>query len=290
MKKALIALILMAPAALYAQRYSAASGGYSVELIDEYANPLTTYAHQGSTYVLGTYNQRYKVRVRNHTGARVEAVITVDGRDVITGDPGNHSTQRGYVINPYDSVVIDGFRKNMNQVAAFRFTTPGDSYAGRRGSAWNAGVIGVALFPERPQPQPVVIAEPRRRHDPYINHVDDWAEGESKAGEAAEAAPAAPSAMGGAVADAAPMKMKRGGRGRSASAAPRNNLGTRYGETHHSQAVEVPFERAYHTPGYILAVYYDNAAGLHARGINVYGYPPSPPPPFPHRQFAPPPR
>ena len=91
----------------------------------------------------------------------VEAVLTVDGRDAVSGDVGNYKTQR-YVIDPYGSIVVDGFRKSLSKVAAFRFTTPGDSYSSRRGTPQNVGVVGVAIFKERapiqrPRPRPMPL-------------------------------------------------------------------------------------------------------------------------------------
>ena len=47
--------------------------------------PTTT---RGGTYVLGQLGARYTLRVSNHSGRRVEAVVSVDGRDVIDGRPG----------------------------------------------------------------------------------------------------------------------------------------------------------------------------------------------------------
>jgi hypothetical protein len=85
----------------------------------------------------------------NHSGERLEAVVSVDGLDVIDGREASPD-KRGYLIEPYGSLVIDGFRTSEAQVAAFRFGSVGDSYAARStGSARNVGVIGVALFDER---------------------------------------------------------------------------------------------------------------------------------------------
>ncbi|MEZ4469462.1 MAG: hypothetical protein R3F60_01405 [bacterium] len=135
---------------------SAYGGGFRIGLVNEWGQPLATYGNGGETWVEGTLGQRYQVRVDNPTGRRVEAVVTVDGRDVITGDAGSLDT-RGYIIEPYGHVMIDGFRTSQSGVATFRFTTPGDSYAGRVGGGANIGVIGVAVFDEA---APVVMAPP----------------------------------------------------------------------------------------------------------------------------------
>src|SRR5689334_3727728 len=103
------------------------SAAYVVTLEDESGNELPTF-HQGSqTFVLGRYGDRYNIRVRNQTGQRIEAVVTVDGRDVVSGHVGDYVGERGYLVNAYDELVIEGFRQSWESVAAFRFTSPGNS-------------------------------------------------------------------------------------------------------------------------------------------------------------------
>ena len=69
-----------------AQRARATSRGgeFSFRLESEGGRVLPTYHYRGHTYVEGTRGRRYVIRVFNHTAERVEAVVTVDGRDVIT--------------------------------------------------------------------------------------------------------------------------------------------------------------------------------------------------------------
>ena len=122
-------------------------GEFSVQ-IDSDDGTLPTYRHGGYTYVEGRRGLRYTIRVSNSTGERVEAVVTVDGRDVITGRQGNYRRQRGYVIEPYVSVNIDGCRTSWSGVAAFRFTDIDDSYATRMGDDSDGGVICGAIFRE----------------------------------------------------------------------------------------------------------------------------------------------
>lgn len=275
----------------------AAAGGYSLQLEDEYGRALSTWYHRGDTYILGQYGTRYNVRVSNHTGQRIEAVVTVDGRDAISGDLGDYSRQRGYVIDPYGSVLVEGFRQSDANVAAFRFTSPGDSYSGRRGSAQHVGVVGVAVFKEKAYRRPVAVAPPPRpRPSPWNGGWLGDAREESRKSSAdapaeAEAAPSYDGMLGGLDADEAPAA----GAARSRSYAPprqQNNLGTRYGESTYSPVVEVPFQRARSSrPDQILSVYYDDARGLANRGIQVYGYAPPPPAPdpFPTRYAPPPP-
>ena len=88
------------------------------------------------------------MRIRNCTGARVLVVTSVDGVNVISGDTAAPS-QSGYVLEPYGSVEIQGWRKSLTRTAAFYFTDLGDSYAARTGRPQNVGVIGVAVFQEK---------------------------------------------------------------------------------------------------------------------------------------------
>ena len=64
--------------------------------------------------------------------------------------------QSGYIVTRGERMAIRGWRKTMDEIAAFYFTSLGDSYASRTGRPDNVGVIGVALFKRKPQydPQP----------------------------------------------------------------------------------------------------------------------------------------
>lgn len=126
----------------------AGGGAISVSIRDGNGESLEA-AHVGDrTYVMGTIGSRYTITLTNHTGHRFETVATVDGLDVINGQPGTPSN-RGYVLMPFATLEIDGFRQSQDAVAAFRFARVADSYAAQTGTARNVGVIGVAFFAER---------------------------------------------------------------------------------------------------------------------------------------------
>ena len=76
------------------------------------------------------------------TAARAYGLDVLDGQD---GSP----DKRGYLVAAYSSVVIDGFRRSAEEVAAFRFGDVAGSYAASKGKARNVGVIGFAAFAER---------------------------------------------------------------------------------------------------------------------------------------------
>jgi hypothetical protein len=124
-----------------------AGGALTVRLLDAHGNPLAGFNSSGRTHFVGVDGERYMIQLQNHTGQRVEAVATVDGLDVVDGRPGGFS-KRGYLLAPFSTIEIDGFRRSTEAVAAFRFGSVRDSYAARKGSDRNVGVIGVAFFQE----------------------------------------------------------------------------------------------------------------------------------------------
>lgn len=140
----------------------ALQGALSVRLLDEHGLPLPNADFAGRNYVAGNDGQRYVIQIENHTGNRFEAVATVDGLDVIDGKEGSIS-KRGYLVNPWGTLQIDGFRRSQSAVAAFRFGAVKDSYAARKGNDRNVGVIGVAFFHERGSVLPWTERELERR-------------------------------------------------------------------------------------------------------------------------------
>ena len=143
---------------------------YDVQVIRGDGETLPTYAFRDRFYVQGNADDRYVIRITNPTGRRIEAVVSVDGLDVIDGEGGD-LRKRGYVVPPYGETRIEGFRTSQADVATFRFSSVSGSYAGQKGKARNVGVIAVALFEERaPEPEQEIIvgeAPPPPRYRPY---------------------------------------------------------------------------------------------------------------------------
>ena len=109
---------------------------------------LPAYPHAGRDYVAGSPGHRYAVTLVNRTGGRVLAVLSVDGVNAVSGETANPE-QSGYVLGPWERAEIRGWRKSLDEVADFVFTSVPDSYAARTGRPRNVGVIGVAAFRER---------------------------------------------------------------------------------------------------------------------------------------------
>ena len=241
---------------------SAASPVFAGNLLDlavvdrDTGTTLRTYISDGRLYVAGKPGHRYAVRMVNRTGGRLLAVLSVDGVNAVSGETAN-ANQSGYVLGPWESTEINGWRKNLNEIAQFNFTALPDSYAAQTGRPMNVGVIGVAVFTERSERW---IAEERdnRAQPPAPPATRPWA----KDAESAE------TMAGAAEPPAAGMASKSRSADAIAQSRPqRERLGTGHGEREWSQVGTTRFERASSRPAETVAIWYDSYRNLAARGI-----------------------
>jgi hypothetical protein len=208
---------------------------------------LETHYWRGEYWVAGAPGSRYSISIRNASGARLLAVTSVDGINVISGETAGVQ-QTGYVFAPFQGYEITGWRKSDRDVAAFEFTAAPNSYAERTGRPANVGVIGIALFRER-------INEPAIASD----------------------APAAPAAS--ARSEAADANAASHGR---LAASPEAKLGTGHGAREASPVTHTDFERQSATPNEVIRIRYDSYANLVAMGVIRAPVPhPVRPDPFP---------
>lgn len=262
-RAAVLALVLAAPLPALAGRL------VDVEIVDrDTGMTLPTVRHDGRYYIAGKPGHRYAVRLVNRTGGRVLTVLSVDGVNAVTGETASPA-QNGYVLDPWESTEINGWRKSLDEVAQFNFTALPDSYAARTGRPANVGVIGVAVFEER-----ILRRPPPPRYPAIEQPAPSAAERESAADSLAKAAPIQESRAAGAP-----------------PSAKRERLGTGHGEREWSRVATTTFERATTQPAERIAIEYDSRANLVARGI----LPRRPlaqrtPDPFPNGFVADPPR
>ncbi len=225
------------------------AAGYELTVLED-GLPAPAYHHAGETFVLGQLGARYTLRVANHSGRRIEAVVSVDGRDTIDGQPADFRSKRGYLVPAWGSVEIEGWRISTAEAAAFRFSSVPDSYAARTGSAREVGVVGVAIFPERYLPPPIY-----RR--PYALPLPEAPRSEKSAGPSARQQPGSGEAHA-----------SNDERGAPAPARSRSGLGTEYGEAVTSPIHEVDFVRENGgRPDILLGLRYNDREGLLALGI-----------------------
>lgn len=222
---------------------------------------LTQYPGRGQRWIAGDPGHRYAVRLSNLGGERVLVVLSVDGVNAVSGETAA-APQGGYVLDPWETVDIAGWRKSLDDVAAFVFTDLGDSYAARTGRPDNVGVIGIAVFRERMpawRRPPVAVARAPAR--PASSQA---------AREATNAAPAPPA------------------QGRAADAS-KQVLGTGHGEREFAPVATTGFVRASGLPAQLEELRYDTRRRLAALGILPRRWPAPAPHAFPGRFVPDPP-
>jgi hypothetical protein len=131
-------------------------GAYSMEVLVE-GKPVPEFAARGRIYLEAIEGREYSIRLRNHTGTRVAVALSVDGLNSIdarTTTPGEASK---WILDPYQSIVIDGWQTGPSTARRFFFTSEGRSYGAWLGKTRNLGVIAAAFYQEkRAYPTPIL--------------------------------------------------------------------------------------------------------------------------------------
>ncbi len=216
---------------------------------------LRKYPHRGDTWVAGTPGNRYSVRLTNASGERVLVVLSVDGINAVSGQTA-HPSQSGYVLDPWESTEIYGWRKSLDDIAQFVFTDLSDSYAARTGRPRNVGVIGVAVFQEsRPRYYP---AYPQA--GPPITRDQQRSDADRPRSEAQSSA-------------AAPTSAAR--ESAAADGIAKQSMGTGHGAREWSPVGQTTFIRASRGPTQVSQLRYDDTHRLVALGVmpRPYDYP-----------------
>jgi hypothetical protein len=199
------------------------------------------YPGRGQRWIAGAPGHRYAVRLANLTGARVLVLLSVDGVNAVSGETAATS-QAGYVLDPWETADIAGWRKSLDDVAAFVFTDLGDSYAARTGRPDDVGVIGIAVFRER--------------------RATAWSRPAWRQGRAAPP-PSVPQAQASAEASGDAARMANA----PAADAAKQSLGTGHGEREWAPVGTTGFVRASRAPAEVVELRYDTARRLAALGI-----------------------
>lgn len=238
----IVRLFLLFTAMLSASAAAEASRLVRLDIVDRPSNTtLTQYRYHGQAYVAGQPGKLFGIRMTNLTDRRIMVVLSADGVNVVSGETASPG-QSGYVLAAHASTTITGWRKDMDSVAQFYFSSLDRSYAARTGRPDNVGVIGAAAFIERePEYAPAPLAEQAAKSRSAGNMADA-----AKEANAVASAPA---------------------------------LGTGHGGREWSPTRYTAFERLNDTPDEIVTVRYDSRANLVAQGViprpRWYGYTPN---------------
>lgn len=206
------------------------------------ARPLFRRA-DGRMFAPGVPGGAYTLRARNLTPARIEVIVTVDGRHVLKDEPGDARACHGMVLRARDSYEFRGWRISDEQTREFLFGEPAASVAAQAtGSTANIGVIGFAAWRER---------------EAWTNYGED--------------------SYGGILRGAAPVAVASAGAGTfSSNTMSTGSLGTGIGASQDDRVGRTDFTRITGEPD-ILIIGYDTEAELIRRGITG----PADPDPFP---------
>jgi hypothetical protein len=268
--------LLLAPlaAALLAGQAAAAAPLVEFSIVDrETGRTADVWRHGGRAFVVGAPGSRYGLRVTNNTGGRVLVVMSVDGINVLTGETAAHG-QRGYIFGPYQTYDVTGWRKSDHEVAAFTYAALSKSYAARTGRPGDVGVIGIAVFTERPPTPAPAPAISSRSAEPRDDLSEVVVTGSRLKPERADGVGAQARAQ---VQAEAQTRARR-----------EEKLGTGHGAREWSTVRTVAFRRATRTPQLVRQIEYDTYGNLAALGV----IPPRPVPgrrprPFPGAGYVP---
>ena len=141
------------------------------------------YSHGNKSFIEARSGSEYALRIKNNNNHRVMAVISVDGLNVINGQQASKDDV-GYVLDPWQSYDVKGFRISNEDVGAFKFAAKQKSYAASKndGSEANVGVISFAVYKEKAPPLPLKTIYPTDQMYYWGQNESKWADGSYGAG------------------------------------------------------------------------------------------------------------
>ena len=227
-------------------------------------SPADEYYHNGTIWIEGREGNNYTIDIRNNTYTRALFIISVDGLDVLNGQPAGPASQ-GYIVNPMDTVSIPGWKLNNNEAAEFYFSRSRDSYVNSiGGSTSNTGVIGAMVFSEHVAPTTYQLSHISNSVSsrPIYNGAvtyDSWSPGRGMSGGSLSAQ------VKSAAASASMLSVNA-----ITSSPVTQEVGTGFGNTTQWQTTAISFQRASpDRPDAILALYYNTARNLEKMGIKL---------------------
>ena len=124
--------------------------------------PLAEYAARNSTYVEAIEGREYTIRLENRTGRRVAVALSVDGMNTIDAKTTSAREASKWILEPYQTLSLDGWQTGADTARRFFFTTEEKSYGAWMGKTQNLGIVSAAVFRER-RSDPLPIQRPRLR-------------------------------------------------------------------------------------------------------------------------------
>ncbi len=233
-------------------------------LVQGQSAPLFQSWDQGQRFYFQAFQgRRYALELHNNTGQRVGVLVAVDGLNVVNGERSNlRAGEAMYVLGPWETTTIRGWRTSLNDVRQFVFVDEERSYAERTGQAnGDMGWIRVLTFREQ---RPVTWYPYENGRDRrFLDGEPAPSTDERAQRRDAPQAQAAPPAAAKELSKAAPESRADGGMGLGSE---QGYPGTGWGDRRYDPAQRVDFQsEAYPTDQLVLR--YEYASGLRALGI-----------------------
>lgn len=131
---------------------------------------IPEYGRNNLTFVEGRRGQPFILKLRNDCAQRVLSVVSIDGINIIDGQPCTPES-RGYVVPAYTTVDIQGWRTSLQEVSSFTFEAKDKAYAQTVvGGTQNCGVIAAKFFSEKWQWRQNMLLEGKTEHHHHHHH------------------------------------------------------------------------------------------------------------------------
>lgn len=144
--------------------HASVSGEFSVDILVNGA-PLREYSARGATYIEAVADAEYSIRLHNRSGRRVAVALAVDGLNSIDARTSTAARASKWVLDPHQSITIEGWQTSQKEARRFFFTTEDSSYGAWLGKTTNLGVIEAVVFRERALPNELADSEADRSRD-----------------------------------------------------------------------------------------------------------------------------
>jgi hypothetical protein len=229
-----------------------------------HGKPVREYQHEGRLFLEGRKGTDFTLRIKNLTRQRILAVLSIDGLSILTGQAASVK-DAGYVVDPLGTLSIPGWSLNNSEVARFFFHKAAESYAAAQGVPQNVGVIGCAIFKEKPctlygttitYSNPGSCPNGTAKGPEFSTYYTSWMVNASNTGGVDV----------NCCCDAAPASQAHDPVGHVEAA---SEIGTGFGKRQDFSVMEVTFDRESQNPNEVLEIVYDTRQGLEKRGVNL---------------------
>lgn len=136
--------------------HAAARGGFELSVLVD-GTPRPEFHNGGTVYVEALKGREYALRVTNPLGVRVGVALAVDGLNTVDASHRDPASATKWILEPYQSIVLEGWQVNASDARRFVFTGERDSYGAALGQTENLGVVEAVFFREKAcRPIPVM--------------------------------------------------------------------------------------------------------------------------------------